>query len=139
MEEEPGSSSSGLRQANVSRRHRTDEYTGYPTDGPRQAEPLGHRPTGLAPQRKSVRASKGAKITIDDFLKVEMRVGQLKVAEKVEGADKLLRIAVDIGTEVRQVVAGIAKAYAPETLVGRKVVIVANLRRASCAASSRTA
>jgi methionyl-tRNA synthetase len=67
------------------------------------------------------------KISIDDFAKVEMRVGQVKVAEKVKGADKLLRLEVDLGTEVRQVVAGIAEAYAPETLVGRKVVIVANL------------
>ena len=68
------------------------------------------------------------KITIDDFLKVELRVGQIKVAEKVKGADKLLRMEVDIGTEVRQIVAGIAKAYEPEKLVGRKVVIVANLQ-----------
>ena len=68
-----------------------------------------------------------AHITIDDFLKVELRVGTVLTAEKVEKADKLLRLTVDIGTEVRQIVAGIAKAYAPETLVGRKVVIVANL------------
>jgi len=67
------------------------------------------------------------KITIDDFAKVELRVGQVKVAEKVKGADKLLRLEVDLGTEVRQVVAGIAEAYSPETLIGRKVVIVANL------------
>src|SRR2546426_3677029 len=67
------------------------------------------------------------KISIDDFAKIELRVGQVKVAEKVKGADKLLRLEVDLGTEVRQVVAGIAEAYAPETLVGRKVVIVANL------------
>ncbi len=67
------------------------------------------------------------KITIDDFAKIELRVGQVKVAEKVKGADKLLRLEVDLGTEVRQVVAGIAEAYAPETLIGRKVVIVANL------------
>jgi methionyl-tRNA synthetase len=68
-----------------------------------------------------------AHISIDDFLKVELRVGTVLTAEKVEKADKLLRLTVDIGTEVRQIVAGIAKAYAPETLVGRKVVIVANL------------
>ncbi len=66
-------------------------------------------------------------ITIDDFAKIELRVGQVKVAEKVKGADKLLRLEVDLGTEVRQVVAGIAKAYDPEKLIGRKVVIVANL------------
>jgi len=66
-------------------------------------------------------------ITIDDFAKVELRVGQVKVAEKVKGTDKLLRLEVDLGTEVRQIVAGIAKAYDPEKLIGRKVVIVANL------------
>ncbi|HUJ31909.1 MAG TPA: methionine--tRNA ligase [Candidatus Acidoferrum sp.] len=70
----------------------------------------------------------GAKISIDDFLKVEMRVGEVKVAEKVKGADKLLRMEVDIGSETRQIVAGIAKAYEPEKLVGRKVVIVTNLQ-----------
>lgn len=67
------------------------------------------------------------KITIDDFAKVELRVAEVKVAEKVKGTDKLLRLEVDLGHEVRQIVAGIAEAYAPETLVGRKVVIVANL------------
>jgi methionyl-tRNA synthetase len=66
-------------------------------------------------------------ITIDDFAKVELRVAQVKVAEKVKGADKLLRLEVDLGTETRQIVAGIAKAYDPEKLIGRKVVIVANL------------
>jgi methionyl-tRNA synthetase len=69
----------------------------------------------------------GAKISIDDFAKVELRVGQVKSAEKVAGADKLLKLMVDIGSEVRQIVAGIAIAYQPEELVGRKVVIVANL------------
>ena len=67
------------------------------------------------------------KISIDDFAKVELRVAQVKAAEKVKGADKLLRLEVDLGTEVRQLVAGIAEAYAPESLIGRKVVIVANL------------
>jgi methionyl-tRNA synthetase len=67
------------------------------------------------------------KITIDDFAKVELRVAQVKVAERVKGADKLLRLEVDLGTETRQILAGIAEAYAPETLIGRKIVIVANL------------
>ena len=67
------------------------------------------------------------KISIDDFAKVELRVGQVKVAERVPKADKLLRLEVDLGTETRQILAGIAEAYAPEALIGRKVVIVANL------------
>ena len=75
----------------------------------------------------AVAPAPGAKITIDDFAKVELRVGVVKSAEKVQGADKLLKVMVDIGDEVRQVLAGIALAYAPEQLVGRKVVVVTNL------------
>ena len=68
-------------------------------------------------------------ITIDDFVKVDLRVGQVLSAEPVKGADKLLHLKVDIGepTGPRTIVAGIAKAYNPEQLVKRKVVIVANL------------
>jgi len=80
-----------------------------------------------APAPKPAAAPAEGKISIDDFAKVELRVGQVKVAEKVKGADKLLRLEVDLGTEVRQIVAGIAESYAPEALIGRKVVIVANL------------
>jgi methionyl-tRNA synthetase len=83
--------------------------------------------TASTPAAKPAAAPADGKITIDDFLKVEMRVGQVKFAERVKGADKLLRLEVDIGTEIRQVVAGIALAYEPEKLIGRKVVIVANL------------
>jgi methionyl-tRNA synthetase len=71
--------------------------------------------------------SSDSKITIDDFAKVELRVAQIKVAERVPKADKLLRLEVDLGYEQRQILAGIAEAYAPESLVGRKIVIVANL------------
>ncbi len=68
------------------------------------------------------------KIGIEDFAKVEMRVGEVKSAERVAGADKLLKLMVDIGDEVRQIVAGIAEVYKPEELVGRKVVVVVNLQ-----------
>jgi methionyl-tRNA synthetase len=67
------------------------------------------------------------KIGIEDFAKVEMRVGLVKAAERVAGADRLLQLQVDIGDEVRQIVAGLALAYKPEDLVGRKVVVVTNL------------
>ncbi len=100
-------------------------------EGARPGEPAtqaAHGPAPSAPAPAGAAAAKDGKITIDDFLKVELRVGLVKVAEKVKGADKLLRLEVDIGTEVRQVVAGIASAYQPESLVGRKVVIVANLQ-----------
>ena len=67
------------------------------------------------------------KIGIEDFTKVEMRVGQIKTAERIVAADKLLKLTVDIGTEVRQICAGIAQYYEPEKLVGRKVAVVVNL------------
>jgi methionyl-tRNA synthetase len=66
-------------------------------------------------------------ITIDDFAKVELRVAQILVAERIPKADKLLRLEVDLGYEKRQILAGIAEHYAPEKLIGRKIVIVANL------------
>jgi methionyl-tRNA synthetase len=66
-------------------------------------------------------------ITIDDFTKVELRVAQILVAERIPKADKLLRLEVDLGYEKRQILAGIAQFYEPEKLVGRKIVIVANL------------
>lgn len=68
-------------------------------------------------------------ITIDDFLKVELRVGEIKVAERIPKADKLLRFEIDLAEEKpRQILAGLAEYYDPETLVGRKVVVVANLK-----------
>jgi methionyl-tRNA synthetase len=73
--------------------------------------------------------SEAAKIGIDDFGKVDLRVGQVVSAERVKGADKLLHMKVDIGEEQpRTIVAGIAESYEPEAMVGRKVVIVANLQ-----------
>ncbi len=90
------------------------------------AAPAASTPAPVAPAKPTATIPDG-KITIDDFAKIELRVAQVKVAERVKGADKLLRLEVDLGTEVRQLVAGIAEAYTPESLIGRKVVIVANL------------
>jgi methionyl-tRNA synthetase len=84
-------------------------------------------PAASTPAAKPVAIVPDGKISIDDFAKVELRVGQVKVAERVPKADKLLRLEVDMGTEVRQVLAGIAESYTPESLIGRKVVIVVNL------------
>jgi methionyl-tRNA synthetase len=70
------------------------------------------------------------RIDIADFAKIELKAAVVTAAEKVEGSKKLVRLQVDLGTEKRQVVAGIAESYAPETLVGKKVVIVANLKAA---------
>jgi methionyl-tRNA synthetase len=70
------------------------------------------------------------RIDIADFARIELRVAQVKAAEKVAGSRKLVRLEVDLGTEVRQVVAGIAESYAPESLIGKKVALVANLKPA---------
>lgn len=69
-------------------------------------------------------------IAIDDFMKADLRVAKIIECEKVEKSDKLLKLKVDIGTEVRQIVSGIAKCYTPDDLVGRKVVIIKNLKPA---------
>ena len=69
-------------------------------------------------------------VTIDDFGKLDLRVARVLAAERIPKADKLLKLQVDLGSEQRQVVAGIAEAYTPEQLVGRQVVLVANLKPA---------
>jgi methionyl-tRNA synthetase len=84
-------------------------------------------PTPGAAAAAAPAASASDKIGIEDFAKVEMRVGQVKTAERIVGADKLLKLTVDIGSEVRQICAGIAQFYEPESLIGRKVVVVVNL------------
>jgi methionyl-tRNA synthetase len=93
----------------------------------RTPAPVENKPEEKKPAEAPKGAAPDGKIGIEDFAKVELRVALVKVAEKVPNADKLLRLEVDLGTEVRQIVAGIAESYAPESLVGRKVVIVANL------------
>ena len=67
------------------------------------------------------------RITIDDFMKVELRVGKVLEAEAVPKSKKLLKLLVDAGTEPRTILAGIAEAYTPEQMVGRTIVFVANL------------
>jgi methionyl-tRNA synthetase len=89
-----------------------------PQQGATEAQPAPAAPEGVATY-----------ITIEDFVKVELRVGQVLTAERVPKSDKLLRFTVDVGEAApRQILAGIAEHYEPEKLVGRKLVIVANLK-----------
>jgi len=81
----------------------------------------------LTPAEASAAVQASEQISIDDFVKVDLRVAQILVAERVPKADKLLRLEVDLGYEKRQILAGIAQYYEPEKLIGRKIVIVANL------------
>ena len=70
-------------------------------------------------------------ISFDAFQKIKLRVARILAAERVEGADRLLRLQVSLGDEERQLVAGVAEHYAPEDLVGRQIVVVANLQPAT--------
>jgi methionyl-tRNA synthetase len=87
-------------------------------------------PASPPPAAPLVPAPAGDKIDISDFAKVELRVAQILAAEKIAGSKKLIKLQVDLGTEQRQVVAGIAESYAPEALVGKKIALVANLKPA---------
>ena len=73
----------------------------------------------------------GERIAIDDFMKVDLRVAKVLTAERVPKSKKLLKLTVDVGFEQRTLVAGIAEAYEPDAIIGRTIVIVANLRPAT--------
>ena len=66
-------------------------------------------------------------ITFDEFMKMDIRVGTIKAAEKVEKADKLLKLTIDTGVDIRTVVSGIAEHYKPEEIIGQKVSVLLNL------------
>ncbi len=90
-----------------------------------------HSVPGLDPELKegtTMKSDSNDLITIDQFSKIDLRAGEIKTAERIKGANKLLKITVDIGDEIRQVLSGIAEHYQPEDLIGMKVVVVANLK-----------
>lgn len=100
-------------------------------DWEKEAEAVKEKPAPEQPKKKPASpAAEQEQITIDEFAKIQLRVAKVLSAEKVEGADKLLRLQVRLGSEERQIVAGIAKYYQPEELVGKEIVIVANLKPA---------
>ena len=96
----------------------------------RAAQPSEPRQVQASTQPKPTRSRRVASfIDITDFTKVDLRVGEVLTAERIPKADKLLLLTVDIGEEKpRQILAGIAQYYEPEHLVGRKIVVVANLK-----------
>jgi methionyl-tRNA synthetase len=69
-------------------------------------------------------------ITIEQFQQIELRVATVTAAERIEGADRILKLRIDLGVEQRQLVAGIAKFYSPDELVGKQIVVVTNLQPA---------
>ncbi|MBU5467421.1 methionine--tRNA ligase [Virgibacillus sp. MSJ-26] len=85
--------------------------------------------TGGSEEQKPEQDKPGKnEVAFDDFMKIDLRVAEVLKAEKMKNADKLLRLQLDIGSEKRQVISGIAKYYEPEELVGRKVICVTNLK-----------
>ena len=105
-----------------------------PPAGPAPASASGPAPAGAAPAAAAGGATApvgpDVLIGIDEFARIELRTARILAAERVEKADKLLKLTVDIGAETRTIVAGIAARYAPETLVGKTIIVVANLKPA---------
>lgn len=98
-----------------------------------EAKPVDEpKPSAAVPPPPATAAAAPAPelLGIESFLAVDLRVAIVLSAERIEGADRLLKLRVDLGSEQRQIVAGIAKAYEPEALVGRRVIVVANLKPA---------
>jgi methionyl-tRNA synthetase len=106
--------------------NRTPESQPHPDAGAPASAPIAQ----VAPAAPIASAPASDRIGIEDFMKVELRVAKVLTAERVEKSKKLLKLSVDVGSEQRTLVAGIAEAYEPESLVGKSVVIVFNLKPA---------
>ncbi len=102
----------------------TQMNAGRSDKGEKRMEP------GTPTSQAEPKATEPELIGIEDFAKVQLRVGKIVAAERVEKSEKLVKLKVDIGTETRQIVAGIGKSYAPEQLLDKSIVIVANLKPA---------
>jgi methionyl-tRNA synthetase len=113
-EANPGASVGGSHAVNTERPG-TPSHSESPASGPYAASAAG----SAAPDTPQ--------IAIDDFVKIDLRVAQVVVAERIPKADKLLRLEVDLGYEKRQILSGIAEWYTPEELIGRRIVVIANL------------
>jgi len=109
------------------------------SDNPTESTPPAEASTPAAPTPAQTPAAEAAKapaaeqdnvITIDEFAKVELRVAVVLAAERVPKTEKLLKLDLDLGSEQRTIVSGIAEFYAPEALVGKRIVVVANLKPA---------
>jgi methionyl-tRNA synthetase len=118
-----------LKSVQKDRSQESEAKSQEPGDRSKSQEPApGAAFEARIPNPESRVASPESRISIEDFAKVDMRTGEIKAAERVPGANKLMKLHVDIGSEVRQVVAGIAEYYEPEKLIGMKVVLVVNLQ-----------
>ena len=87
-------------------------------------------PAESKPAESKPAASGTRELNINEFFKLELRVAKVLTAEAVPNTDKLLKLEVDIGTEKRQLVAGVAQVYEPDALIGKNIIVVANLQPA---------
>ncbi len=97
----------------------------FPRIDTKQLEPKTH-----SPEIKTFSPALKEEITIEDFLKIDLRTGTVMGAEKIEKSNKLLKLRVDLGAETRQIIAGIAKDYSLDDIIGKEVIVVANLKEA---------
>ncbi len=109
---------------------RADTDRSRHVEHPKESAPPQPQPAAPAPAASAEPATGPDRITIDDFMKVDLRVARVLAAEKVPNSRKLVKLSIDVGTEQRTLVAGIAEAYEPDTLVGRTIVMVFNLKPA---------
>ncbi|NPV71108.1 MAG: methionine--tRNA ligase [Firmicutes bacterium] len=135
----------GLKPGTVTRRGsplfpRIDPETRAPVDATKKSAasitsaggnaPAQAAATGFSPQAGSAGAASAEEVTIDAFKRMDFRVARVVSAEKVPGADKLLRLSIDLGDATREIVSGIAAQYRPEDLIGKQIIVLANLKPA---------
>ena len=128
----PAATAVGIQESVMSEQPIVEQPTPAPNDTPGAPAAAAAPAVPVAPSAPAAPVQPGAgdKIAIDEFVKIDLRVAKILAAEKVKGSKKLIKMQIDVGVEQRTIVAGIAEAYEPEALVGRSVVIVANLKPA---------
>ena len=110
---------------------KTTAQPAKPAKEKNQPKNAGAKMEGAAAPAATAATATDGLISYDDFAKIQLRVGQILTAERVEKSEKLVKLSVDLGEpEPRQIIAGIGKRYAPDELVGRKIAVVANLKPA---------
>ena len=127
----------GIEEGDITTWDSLEEFGQYPITSkvqkgkvifPRIDIEEGERPKKKQKEKKVEEKNQEEYITIEDFAKIDFRTAKVLKAEKVEGADKLIKMQLEMGNEIRQVVSGIAQFYSPEELVGKNLIVVANLK-----------
>jgi methionyl-tRNA synthetase len=125
-----GGAPAARSQSTGSKRSTELSDTNQTTGTPAAAAPAAQAAPAVAAPAPATSVQGTDRITIDDFMKVDLRVAKVLTAEKVPNSRKLVKLSIDVGSEQRTLVAGIAEAYEPEALIGRTIVMVFNLKPA---------